>query len=104
MSRTLTAEQAGLVRVFREFGFSRAAVAGEYGVHPDTIRNIENGTSFTKTARRKDRKLTDDEVRQVHAWGKQGHREQKIATLLGNKISRSTVRQILAGKSYQDVR
>lgn len=46
MSQKLTANQVRMIRVFREFQFSRAAVAREYGVHADTIRNIDNGTSF----------------------------------------------------------
>lgn len=103
MRQKLTADRAEMILVFRRY-FSRAAVAREYGVHPDTIRNVENGTSFAREpSRRKDRKLTDDEVRRVHAWGSQGFKEAKIAGLLDNKVSRSTVRQILAGKSYKEV-
>ena len=104
MSQKLLTRQAEMIKVFAEFGFTRQQLAVEYGVHPDTIRNILRGTSFAgEGSRRKDRKLSDDQVRQIRAWAAEGHKEQKIAGLLGNVISRSTVRQVIVGKSYQDV-
>lgn len=103
MGSKLTPYDATMIPVFREF-FSRSEVAREYGVHRDTIRNVEKGVSFsTLVSRRKDRKLSDDEIRQIRLWEGQGHREHAITTLLENKVSRSTVRQVLNGQSYQDV-
>lgn len=105
MSKKLRRRQAEMIRLFLEFGFTQQECADVYEVSLDTIRNIANGVSFKPpVSRRKDRKLSDDEIRQVHVWGAKGHKEQKISTLLHGKVSRSTVRQILAGKSYQDVK
>lgn len=108
MSRKLEPAQAEMIKVFREFGFTKAALGREYGVHVDTIRNIDKGVSFNGGApKRKDRKLSDDDIRFIRAKGASGIKEQQISNLLRTErnieVSRSTVRQVLNGKSYKDV-
>lgn len=109
MSCKLQQYDADLIRVFSEFGFTKRALAGEYDVHIDTVRNILNNRSFTggKSGGGKvnlaNRKLNDDQVRFIHAQAALGHKEQKIASLLGNVVSKSTVRQVIEGRSYAEV-
>ena len=40
MSQKLTYEQAGMNRVFSDFGFSKPQLARENSIHVDTVRNI----------------------------------------------------------------
>lgn len=105
---------AEFIRVFAEFGFSHRQLANEYGRHPDTIRNILHYTSHdparTRESRRnKNRKLADEHVLHVREWTTTcNFGEQKISRLLretfGVEVSRSTVRQVMQGLTYQDVR
>jgi len=100
----LTSQDAELIRVFHEFGISKPKLAQEYGVHLDTIRNVVNGKSFRgQPVRSKKRKLTDDQVRQVHSWAAEGLGEVRIAKKLDNIVARSTVRQVINRQSYRDV-
>ena len=104
MNCKLTSQDAEFIRVFHEFEISSSKLAKEYGVHVDTIRNIVNGKSFQgNPLRSKQRKLTDDQARQVREWAAAGLGEVKIAKNLGGIIGRSTVRQIINNESYQDV-
>jgi hypothetical protein len=92
-------EQEEMIRLFAEFGFSFAQLAQEYEIHTNTVRSIVNGAPDVI---RKDRKLTDDQIRQVRAWHAQGWGQQRISQELGI-ISKSSVRQILRGNSYRNV-
>lgn len=108
MNSKLSPLDAEFIKVFEEFGFTKPQLAREYGVHVDTVRNVLNGKSFHGPApRSKQRKLTDDQARQVLRWAGEGLGEVKIQRGLlreyGVRIGRSTVRQILHGQSYQDV-
>ena len=104
MNCKLTSRDAEFIRVYHEFGIAKTKLAREYGVHVDTIRNVINRVSFKGgPVRSKMRKLTDDQVRQVHAWSAQGLGEVKIQRNLGGIIGRSTVRQVINGESYRDV-
>jgi transposase len=104
LNSKLTDRDANFIRVFHEFGFTKPQLAREYGIHVDTVRNVITGRSFHgQPAPSKSRKLTDDQVRQVRLWSGEGLGEVRIAKRLGNVIARSTVRQIVHRKSYQDV-
>lgn len=100
---------AELIRVFAEFGFRTGQLAREYDVHPDTIRNIVKGASFKPGGRggrgpNKKRKLNEGQVRQIREWAAEGHGEQTISMKLDGVIRRSTVRQVIDGKTYKDVK
>jgi len=105
MSLKLTPVDAEWIRVFAEFGFSKRDLSKEYGVHVDTVRNILNGTSFNGDPRKRvqPRKLTDEQVRFIREQMALGHKEQAIARMLQGVVGRSTVRQVMEGKSYADV-
>lgn len=105
LSQKLTQADADMIRVFaEETRAGRAALAREYGVHPDTIRNIVNRKSFTGgQPRRKDRKLTCEQVIQIRCLSKLGDKPDRIATKMDHIVSKSTIRQIIEGKSYKDV-
>ena len=104
MNRKLTNMDAEFIRLFDEFGFPKSQIAREYGVHVDTIRNVVLGKSFKGSVlRNKNRKLSDDQVRQIREWAAEGFGEARIAKKLGGIIGRSTVRQVITGHSYQDV-
>lgn len=106
MSLKLTPTDAEWIRLFAEYGFSKRSLSKEYGVHADTIRNILNGTSFNGDPKKRvqERKLTDEQVRFIRQQVKLGHKEQAIARMLQGVVGRSTVRQVMEGKSYADVR
>lgn len=105
MSLKLSATDADWIRVFAEFGYTKRALAKEYGVHVDTVRNILNGTSFNGDPKKRTqpRKLTDEQVRFIREQVRLGHKEQAIARMLQGVVGRSTVRQVIEGKSYSDV-
>lgn len=104
MNCKLSQRDADFMRLFHEFGFTKSQLAGEYGVHVDTVRNVILGKSFRgEPLRSSRRKLTDDQARQVLAWAAAGLGEVKIAQNLGGVIGRSTVRQVINRESYQDV-
>lgn len=104
MGQKLTASQAEMVRVFAEFGYTKAALAREYGVHVDTVRNILRGTSFNGTTPpRKDRKLDEEQVLWIRQWAADDLSDTMIVKKLGGVVSRSTVRQVVEGRSYRDV-
>lgn len=106
MSQKLTADQAEMIRVFREElpWVSKADLGREYGVHADTIRNIEKGVSFNDTtARRADRQFSDDQVREIRRLAGTGLKEQAIKVKMNLSQSRSTIRQVVTSKSYRDV-
>ncbi len=105
MSLKLTPLDAEWIRLYAEFGFSKRALSKEYGVHVDTVRNILNGTSFNGDPKKRvqPRKLTDEQVRFIREEMKKGSKEQAIARMLQGVVGRSTVRQVMEGKSYQDV-
>lgn len=99
---------AEYIRVFHEFGFSHRQLALEYDVHTDTIRNVlhykSHNPAVSRTGRRnKNRKLADEQVLRIRELTASGHGEQAIARKLGNVVSRSTVRQVMQGITYQDV-
>lgn len=99
---------AELIRVFAEFGYRTGELATEYDVHPDTIRNVVKGSSFKPEGHKSRgqcnrRKLNDSQVRYVRELAAQGLGEQAIAKRLNGVIGRSTVRQVMSGKTYQDV-
>lgn len=98
-----------MIRVFLEFGISKSALAREYNVHVDTIRNIDRGLSFSGSlTRRKDRKMSDVHIKFIRAQAALGYGEHVIVNDLYEgfaiEVSRSTVRQVIAGKSYKDVK
>lgn len=104
----LTSRDADFMRVFAEFGFKAPQLAKEYEVHPDTARNVLNGTSHTGKGLPPSalRKLTDDQVRQIRAWAAEGLGEARIQNRLktqGIEIGRSTIRQVINRVSYRDV-
>jgi transposase len=104
LNSKLTSRDASFIRLFEEFGFSKPQLAEEYGVHVDTIRNVVRGKSFRGgVTRNKNRKLNDEQVRQIHELAAQRFGEARIAKALGGVVSRSTVRQVMSGKSYKDV-
>lgn len=106
MSQKLTQTQADMIRVFaEETRATRASLAVEYDVHPDTIRNILNRKSFTGSspASRRDRKLSNEQVFQIRALSKLGNKPDIIATKMGHIVSKSTIRQVVNGQSYKDV-
>lgn len=95
-----------MIRVFAEETLAtRHSLAVEYAVHPDTIRNILTRKSFTggSPSSRRDRKLSDEQVFQIRALSKLGNKPDIIATKMGHVVSKSTIRQIIDGKSYKDV-
>ena len=49
-------------------------------------------------------KLTDDEVRQIRKWKKEGKLNREIRDLLNNKVSMSTISDILNNKRYSNVK
>lgn len=103
----LTSRDAEFIRLFAEFGFKKPQLAREYDVHTDTIGNVLNGKSFYgPEPPRIDRKLTDDQARQVLAWAAEGLGEIRIQNKLsqrGVNIGRSTIRQVIKRQSYQDL-
>lgn len=106
MSQKLTQDQADMIRMFSEFGFSKPQLAREYHVHTDTVRNVLNGLSFTGDTRKKDfhhQPPTDEQVRFIKEQAREGHKEQAIATMLRGVVARATVRQVLDGKNQQGV-
>lgn len=105
MSQKLTQTQADTIRVFaEETRATKAALAREYDVHPDTIRNILNRKSFIgETPHRKDRKLSNEQVLEIRCLSKLGYKPDKIATKMDHIVSKSTIRQVVDGKSYKDV-
>ena len=106
VSQKLTQAEADMIRVFaEETRATRHTLAAEYDVHPDTIRNILNGKSFTGSspASRRDRKLSDEQVFQIRALSKLGNKPDVIATKMDHIVSKSTIRQVVDGKSYKDV-
>lgn len=105
MSLKLSATDAEWIRLYAEFGFSKRSLSKSYGVHVDTVRNILNGTSFNGDPKKRvqERKLTDEQVRFIRQQMKKGLKEQAIARLLQGVVGRSTVRQVMEGKSYADV-
>lgn len=105
MSLKLTPLDAEWIRLYAEFGFSKRTLSKEYGVHVDTVRNILNGTSFNGDPKKRtqERKLTTEQVRFIHRQVALGHKEQAISKMLKGVVGRSTVRQVIEGKSYADV-
>ena len=100
---------AELIRVFHEFGFSPRKLASEYEVHTDTIRNVLNRRSFNPPAghlyrQSKHRKLSPWQVHWIRQWASNGLGEQAIAKKLDGAVHRSTVRQVMQGITYQDVK
>lgn len=49
------------------------------------------------------RKLTDDEIRYIKQLKKQGKLNREIRELLGNKVSMTTISDILTGKRYSEI-
>jgi transposase len=105
---------AEFIRVFHEFGFSQRQLAREYRRHTDTIRSILHYSSHNPDSgspngghRNKNRKLEDEHVRFVRLRATEGQGEQKISMGLKEvfsvEVSRSTVRQVMQGITYQDV-
>lgn len=108
MSLKLTQSDADLIRVFaEETRATKAALAREYDVHPDTIRNILNRKSFTGDPavprRNPNRKLSNEQVIQIRCLSKLGYKPDKIATKMEHVVSKSTIRQVVEGSSYKDV-
>ena len=107
MSQKLRQDQADMIRVFSdELHVSKAALAREYGVHVDTVRNILNYKSFTGAEKKpsgQPRSLTDEQVRFIKAQARKGYKESAITKMMRGVAHKSTVRQVLEGKTYQDV-
>lgn len=98
---------AEYIRVFLEFGISKRALAREYEVCLDTIRSIASHRSFNPGAPppnyNQHRKLDVSQVQEIRRLRALGYGEQRIAKALGGVITRSTVRQVIDGKTYRDV-
>src|ERR1700757_1783703 len=96
----LTHDQADMIRVFKEAGYTTGQLAKEYGVHADTIRNVVKGASFTAEPKdpkldghRRLRKLTDDQVRVIRKMAGEGFGEHAISRQLGKGVHRATIPQ-----------
>ena len=50
------------------------------------------------------RKLTDEEVRQIRKWKAEGKLNKEIRELLNNKVSMTTISDILTGKRYSEIK
>lgn len=102
MTVKLTKEQAEYIRLFKDIA-KPAALAEEYGVCVATIYNVLNGVSFREDKKpRKDRALSEDTVREIRQLQAEGLSDWKISRRPGMP-PRSSVRQVLNGKSYRDV-
>lgn len=103
----LDMRDAGFIRVFYEFGISHGKLAREYEVHTDTIRNVLHGKSFNPEAppppRSSLRKLSSEQVRMIRRWHAEGESDGRIRELLGGYVTKSTIRQVISGKTYKDV-
>lgn len=106
MNQKLTATDVEFIRLFG--GGERpiakpSALAQEYGVCTETIYDVLNGKSHKPgTAPRNDRRMSDDEVREIKRLQRKGLTDWKISRATGR--SRSTIRQIMDGKTYRDVK
>lgn len=103
--RKLSERDVQFIRVFRDIpGITPRKVGKEYGIHPDTVKNIWSGRTRTGTrAARPDRRMSDDEVRAMRRLAGQGHREQAIKIILGVPYSRSSIRQVITGATYREI-
>jgi len=100
---------AEFIRLFAEFGYTAGQIAREYDVHPDTVRNVIRGNSFKPEGHRSrgqcnHRKLNAAQVRYIRELAATGLGEQAIARKINNVIGRSTVRQVMSGKTYREVK
>lgn len=105
MRRKLSDETIEMIKVLGEF-VRPVPLGREYGVHPDTIRNILAGKSHRAShqAPRRDRKIPDTEIREMRRLAsKEGMREHAIKNHMQVPYSRSTIRQVIDGLSYKDV-
>ena len=50
------------------------------------------------------RKLTDEEIRQIRKWKAEGKLNREIRELLNNKVSMTTISDILTGKRYSEIK
>lgn len=108
MPSKLTRDQADMIRVFKEFGYRTGQLAQAYEVHPDTIRNVVKGASFTtkdpsQDGHRRLRKLTDDQVRIIRKMAGEGYGEHAISRELNKVVHRATIRQVMRRQTYKDV-
>ena len=102
MTVKLTKDQAEYIRLFKDIA-KPAALAKEYGVCVATIHNVLNGKSFRDDKKpRSDRALTEETVREIRKLQAEGLSDWKISRLPGMP-PRSSVRQVLNGKSYKDI-
>lgn len=110
MSRKLPTRDAEFIRLFAEFGFTYVAIARAYELHPETVSNVVRGKSHKREGyagskpRLRLRKLNDEQVRKIRKLAAEGHGEQYIARQIGYAVQRSTVRQVMDGKTYKDVK
>lgn len=105
MRRKLSDRDIQFIRLFREIpGVTPYKLGREYGIHPDTVKNIWAGHSWTGTqVARRDRRMSDDEVRVMRRLAGQGHGEQAIKKLMGAPYSRSSIRQVITFQTYKEV-
>ena len=70
-----------------------------------TKENIERNASLGKSKNNSSstRKLSDDEVRQLRLWRKEGITYKEIVKKLNNKISISTAKDIGNFRTYKEV-
>lgn len=105
--RKLSDRDVQFIQVFRDIpGITPRKVSREYGVHPDTVKNIWSGRARTGTpaARpRPDRRMSDDEVRAMRRLAGQGHGEQAIKIIMSVPYSRSSIRQVITGVTYREI-
>ena len=75
-----------------------------------TISDIVNNKRFseiqptTQDNHISRRKLTDEEVRQIRKWKAEGKLNKEIRELLNNKVSMTTISDILTGKRYSEIK
>jgi len=102
MSRKLTTNDAEMIKVLRQAA-GVTALAREYDVNPSTIYNVLNGISHSKPIKaRKDRAMSDDTVREIKRLNSQGLSDWQISKQ-PNMPSRSSIRQVITGKTYRDI-
>ena len=68
-----------------------------------TQENIQRNANLGKSQNNRKKLLTDDEVRQLRQWRKEGITYVEIVKRLNNKISLSTAKDIGNYRTYKEV-